>query len=199
MILCAWPYLHQPRLWLFFLFIGVTHYIQDWAKIKFTTGQKHSLLFYVLDQLLHVMVIAAIFLTDLRSLHPPVDAAAGSFAQYLYNSNTFILYLNALIVASYAGHFSIVLFRQDYYPVAIPNNPFENAYGMAERALIVSLFFMQPVWLLLIPFILALRFLIFKQMNDNLNLPAPFVSLTEIMLSGGIAITAGLIFYPFTP
>lgn len=191
--LFCFPYLGQTDIWLFLLFIGITHYIQDWAKIKFTSGSKYELLFFLLDQILHVLFISTIFLTDLQYTSAPNNS--GSVLLSLYTNDPIVLYATAVIAASYMGHYMILLFKKDYLNKTEQVSPFEKRYGFLERILIVSTFFVETLWLLLIPVLLALRPLFARTMHNKLNISEHFASRTEIILSGAVAILTGLAFY----
>jgi len=186
------PYLDQPMTWLFLSYIGITHYIQDWAKIRFTSHSKHQLFFFCLDQIVHIAFIATVFLTKFQM----IDLIANPHNHFfldLYNNNTIILYFITAIVASYAGHYMIILFKKDFLNIVRPYSVFEKWYGFMERILIVSVFFLgNPV---LAPIILVSRPLLYRAQMDRLNLSDQFSSKTEIFLSGAIGITTGLIFY----
>lgn len=188
------PFLHRLDVWLFIIFIGVTHYIQDWTKIKFTSRSKHQLFYFCLDQVLHIAFISVIFWTTLRTIDPPLASDDYIFIG-LYNNNIIILYFITALVASYVGHYAILLFRLDYLKTKSANRIFEKWYGCIERICIVSVLFLGTLWPLWIPVILAFRPLVYKVMRNKLNLSEQFSSKTEMILSGSFGITIGLIFY----
>ena len=190
----CWPYLDRPVLWLFFVFIGITHYAQDWAKIKFTTHLKHGSLFFMLDQILHVLFISMVLFTGLHAVRPPLNIN-GNFFINLYNNNTIALYLIMVIIASYASHYIILLVKKDYLRIAGTVSRFEKRYGFFERIMIVSAMIAGGLWLLLIPLTLALRPVLFRTIKDKLSVSAYFASRTEIFLSAAASILTGLIFY----
>ena len=193
LIFCG-PYLDQPITWLFLLYIGITHFIQDWAKIKFTSHSKHQLFFFCLDQIVHVAFIATIFLTSLSDIEPLTNPNNNLFLA-LYNNNAIILYFITAIIASYAGHYTIILVKIDFLKINRPYSVFEKWYGFMERILIVSTFFLGNKWPLFVPAILLIRPILYRIMMDKLNLSDQFSSKTEIILSGVIGIVTGLIFY----
>jgi len=195
LIFCG-PYLDQPVTWLFLLFIGITHYIQDSAKIKFTSHSKNQLFFFCLDQIVHIAFIAMIFRISLRSIEP-LDNPQNNLFLNLYNNNVIILYFITAIIASYAGHYMIILFKMDFLNINRPYSVFEKWYGFMERIFVVSVFFLGNPWLLLTPIILVIRPILYRVMMDRLNLSDQFSSKTEMILSGAIGISTGLIFYIF--
>jgi len=193
MFFCS-PYFDQPITWLFLSYIGITHYIQDWAKIKFTSQSKHQLFFFCLDQIVHVAFIATIFWTSLRDTGPLANPNNHLFLD-LYNDNATILYYITAITASYTGHYLIILFKIDFHNNNRPYSVFEKWYGFIERIFIVSVFFLGIPWPVLVPIILAGRPVLYRAMMDKLELSDQFSSKKEIILSGGIGITTGLILY----
>jgi len=195
LIFCG-PYLDQPITWLFLLFIGITHYIQDWTKIKFTSNSKHQLFFFCLDQAAHIAFIAMIFWTSLRAIGPLANPNNHLFLD-LYNNNAIILYFIIAITASYAGHYMIILFKSDFLNINRPYSVFEKWYGFMERIFVVSVFYLGNSWLMLIPIILVMRPILYRVMMDRLNLSDQFSSKIEMILSGVTSVSTGLIFYIF--
>jgi len=195
LIFCS-PYFDQPITWLFLSYIGITHYIQDWAKIRFTSQSKHQLFFFCLDQIVHIAFIATIFWTSLRAIDPLANPNNYLFLN-LYNNNAIILYFIAAITASYAGHYMIILYKKDFLNIDRPYSVFEKWYGFMERIFVVSVFYLGDSWLILIPLILVIRPILYRVMMDRLNLSDQFSSKTEMILSGVVGISASLIFYIF--
>jgi hypothetical protein len=194
LLMLCWPYLDQPITWLFLLFIGLTHYIQDWAKIRLTSHSKHQLFFFFFDQVVHIAFLATVFGTVLRTMGPWANPGR-HLLQDLYNNNTIILYFITAFIASYAGHYSILLLKKDFFKSENSNSVFEKWYGFMERILIVSVIFPGIPWPVLIPVILAFRPILFKSMKTTLLLSDQFSSKTEIILSGVFATVTGIIFY----
>jgi len=195
LIFCI-PYIDQPMTWLFLSFIGISHYIQDWAKIKFTSQSKHQLFFFCLDQIIHIALIATVFWTSLRTTDSLANPNNYLFLD-LYNNNAVILYFITAIIASYAGHYIIILYKKDFLNIEMPYSVFEKWYGFMERIFVVSVFFLGNPWLILVPFILVIRPILYRVMMDRLQLSDQFSSKAEIILSGVVGIGTGLIFYIF--
>jgi len=195
LIFCG-PYLDQPITWWFLLFIAVTHYIQDWAKLRFTSDSKHQLFFFCLDQIVHIAFLATILRINLRTIGPLANSD-GHFFIDLYNNDAVILYFITAIIASYAGHYMIILFKKDYLNIDRPYSVFEKWYGFMERILVVSMFFLGSSWPVLVPIILMIRPILYRGMMDRLSLSDQFSSKTEMILSGIFSVSTGLIFYIF--
>jgi len=194
LIVIAGPYLDQPNMWLFIGFIAFTHYIQDWSKIKLTGGLNKDLFFFCLDQIMHVAFLAVIFLTDFRNVNPLSNPDHSIFID-LYNNDATIIYFISAIIASYAGHYIILLFKLEYLNIKSSPGIFEKWYGFIERICIVSVIAPGILWPVLIPVILAFRPIIYRMRKDKLNLSDHFSSKTEIILSGVFSTLTGLIFY----
>lgn len=191
-IVMSWPYLHVPAVWLFLVFMTATHLVQDSVKINFTTA-KFIFWTYLLDQLFHAGTIAVIFLTDLRNLRAPADQS--NILVRLYSNNAILIYFIALIAATYNGHFLIRCFKDNFVKNANPCDVYEKWFGMTERALIVSFFFIRmPLWAIL-PLSLALRPLTYVSMKKKLALHKCFVAVPDMVLSWIIALLCGSILY----
>ena len=192
-IIMLFPYLHLPQIWVGILIIGVTHQIQDWAKIKFIDILKIDFIFYVIDQILHIALITLIFRTKLRFLEPPISN--GNFLINLYNNNSLILLLIATIVASYNGYYMILLIKKNHFKSIVKYSLEEKWYGMIERAIVVFLFFLGRFWPLLAFPLLGLRFFIFKKNAEGTSLNSSLISTVDIVLSGTISILCGILVY----
>jgi len=194
LIILSWPYLHRTDIWVFIAFIGMTHIIQDWAKLKFTKKSDQTLLLFLIDQMLHISIIALLFITGLQTIQP-LPNSDNHILLGLYNNNVLILFLIAVIIASYAGHYFIILCKKNYLKKSSCNDAFGQWYGYIERAVIVSTFFAEKLWPLLIPLIIMARPLLFWSMKDRLFLSEHFVSKTDITMTCFVGVTVGFIFY----
>jgi hypothetical protein len=188
----SWPYLNLPTVWLFIIFMTATHLIQDAIKLNFNSP-KNSFWTYILDQLSHVGLISILFFTDLKNLKPPADQS--NFYVWMYSRNEFMVYLIALIAATYNGHFLIRCFKDTFIKNANPCDLYEKWFGMFERTLIVTLFFIRmPLWAI-IPASLALRPLTYILLKKQLTLHKCFVAATDMVLSWIVAFSCGSILY----
>jgi hypothetical protein len=188
----CWPYVHESTLWFFLAFIGTTHYVQDWAKIKFT-GIKHGFFFFLLDQALHILFISAVFLTNLQNVPAPFNENR-NFLLNLYNNDVLALYIVALIIVSYMAHYLIILFKTDYLKINGAISSFEKRYGFMERIILLSASIVGNLWLIVIPLVLMLRPFLFRTLRHQLNISDRFASSAEIALSGAAVILTGLVF-----
>jgi hypothetical protein len=190
----SWPYLHMPKMWFFIIFLSANHLTQDTLKIKMGTSQ----IFwgYFLDQLFHVGLIACVFLTSFKTIQLP--AHPSNIFERIYCSDAVVIYLIALIAASYNGYFLIRCFKDAYIGRA-HYNPCEKWYGMAERGLIVSFFFLPATALLLLPVLALFRPLIVTVVGKRCGLTREFSSLREAALSWTVALLTGLTILYFRP
>jgi hypothetical protein len=187
-LILSWPYLDRPLMWAFILFIGVIHLVQDSIKLSYNMP-KYSFWTYLLDQAFHVGTIALLFFTDLRDLAPPPDQA-NIFSQ-LYSNNAVIAFLIALLIATYNGYYLIKVYKITFLKKADRHTRFERWYGMAERAVIVALYFAGNRLLYLLPAVILIRPILFLLLRKPLRLHKGFVSLADMLLSWGVAILSG--------
>jgi hypothetical protein len=194
LIIFVGPYLDQIDIWLLILFLGTTHYIQDWAKIKFTGQSNKQLIPFCIDQIFHVAFISVVLFEGFRTLGPPPNPDQQLLLS-LYSNDAVILYFITALIASYAGHYIILLYKLDYLNINSTPSVFEKWYGFMERILVISVFFLGHPWPALIPVILAVRPLLYRAMMDRLSLSDQFSSKADILLTGTFSIITGLILY----
>lgn len=189
----SWPYLHLWKMWAFIFFLSIIHLFQDWGKIKVSSGTPHRLLYYTLDQALHIVATTTILLTDLKFLKPPEPT--GNFFNSLYLSDTVVLFLIIAIIASYNGHYMILLFKKDYLNTSYSSTSFEKWYGILERTIMVSLFLPgnSYVYPLATPILLCARPLLYHFAKGKITVGDSFASKTEVILTGIIGTTCGII------
>jgi hypothetical protein len=193
-VLFSWPYLQLPGLWVFILFLGITHLFQDWIKILITKNIKGEFWLYLLDQLSHVTLISLIFFTGLKNLAPPLHINGPIIS--LYTNDTIIIYLIILIAATYNGTYLMLAFKNTFLKEKHKYTHLEKWYGIIERAITVTVFIPAGIFLIIIPFIFYARLLIKKiVIKHNLKLSREFASFSEILLSGIIALAAGIVLY----
>lgn len=190
-ILFSWPYLKLPGLWGFICLISVTHLLQDWIKISRTKDQKEGFWPYLSDQILHIAIIATVFLTGLKDLKPPEQTIA--LLARFYNADAIIICLIFVIAASYGGTYMIETFKNTFLRTRHRHTTFEKRYGMFERAIIVLIFLYAGTLLAIIPFIICLRFPVYRiALKCRFNLSKEFISFLEISFSGAIALAFGI-------
>jgi len=190
-IVLSWPYLNLPGLWGFIFFLTIIHLFQDSIKIGYK-GVKYGFWFYLLDQVFHIALIAVVLLTELKNLQPPANS--GGLIVTLYNNNLAIIYLIAVIFASYNGYFMMRNFRSTFLRKPIPYNAFEKWYGMLERTALVSIFLLDRYLFLFISGVLILRPLVFVLGRKKFALNQEFTGGSETVSSWIIALATGLLF-----
>ena len=192
LLVFSWPYLKLPSLWIFIFFIAITHLLQDWIKVNYIKVSGDFWV-YLLDQVLHIAIVATVFLTDLTNIQP--SKSTGGFIVVIYNNNLILVYLIALITATYNGFYLISNFRNTFLGVVCEYNAFKKWYGVLERAGVVSIFFLGGFFFLLIPIVFFLRPIVFALGKNRFNIDQQFVSRSEIALSWTIAGITGIILY----
>jgi len=191
LIALSWPYLMLADLWILLTFIFVTHLLQDSFKVSF--GRiKYSLWLYLADQAFHIAAIATVFLTNLRYLTPPEKGLNPLIA--LYNNNAVVIYLIAMIFATYNAYYLIRNFKNTFFGSAGTCATFEKWYGIFERGLIVTLFFTGGRSLLLLLPLLFMRHLLLKACRNKFFICEHFTSVGEIAYSWVAAVLSGVLF-----
>ncbi len=166
------------------------HPFQD--SFKLSTDLKYSFWTYLLDQVTHIALIACIvFLSGIKNLPPPKESS--NLLITIYNSDTVIIYLIAMIFATYNGYFLIRCFKASFLGDPGKYNIFEKWYGMLERLLIVTAFFYGRFLLFLIPFILLARPLVSLLDKGERFINKEFVSFQEMALNWIISVVTGVI------
>lgn len=200
MLAISWPYLNLPLLWIFIFFVGITHLFQDWLKVTFVNNyiKAHdNFWFYVLDQIIHFVILSLIFLTSLKNVEPP--ASQSFFFTYIYNNDRLILYFIALILATYNGRYMTLTFHKTFLKKQYVCIPFETWYCIFERALIVTLFFFRGFLFLLVPVVLLARPLLVKWGVKKETISPQFLSCADRMVSTAIAVAVGILLYVLLP
>jgi len=189
LIILSWPYLNLPGLWGFLFFVSIIHLFQDSIKTGYK-GVKYSFWLYLVDQLSHVALIAMVLFTDLKKIRPPKNI--DGFIVSLYNNNLFVIYLIAIIIATYNGYFMIRNLKNTFLGKVCSCSTSEKWYGMFERATLVSIFLLDRYLFLFISGVLLLRPLIFIFGRRRLALNQEFIGGSEAILSWVVAIATGL-------
>lgn len=188
MVALSWPFLYLADLWIFLIFLSVTHLLQDSIKVGFAKI-KYALWLYLLDQVLHILFISTIFLTGLKYLAPPCDA--GNPFVRLYNNDILAIYLIALITATYNAYYLIRNFKSTFMGGAGTCASFEKWYGIVERGVIVTLCFLGgPLLFALVPLLFA-RHLCLRLFGKRFATCEHFASLSELLLSWVVALATG--------
>jgi hypothetical protein len=189
LIILSWPYLNVAGIWGFILFVSIIHFFQDSIKVGYK-GLRISFWLYLLDQFSHIVIIASVLLTNLKDLPPPKNP--DGLIVSLYNNNLLVIYLIALIVATYNGYFLIMNFKSAILGRICPCSTTEKRYGMLERAALVSIFLLDKYLFFFISGVLLLRPLIFILGRKRGDLHEDFISGSEAILSWIVALIAGL-------
>jgi hypothetical protein len=190
-IIFSWPYLNLPGVWSFIVFLGVAHLFQDSIKLAYK-DLRYSFWAYVLDQIFHAAIIAMLFFAPLKNLKPPEGS---SFIVLLYNDNLFVIYLIALILATYNGYYLIRNLKNTFLRKVCSCSDFEKKYGILERALLVTMFLMDKYIFLFVALIFLARPLVFIIAGRRLGLKRDFMTGSEPILSWAVAILTGILLF----
>lgn len=191
-VILSWPYLNNINLWLFIVFVCVTHLIQDHWKIQDDKKNGQSPWKYLLDQAVHIAILAIVFLTNLKNIAPvPQD---GAILASLYNNTTLVLYLGALIFAVLGGFYLIISIYQDLFKKEKHYKNTEKWAGFIERAGIVTFFFFGPKNLIVLCLLLLWRPIAHKILKEKLSLDHHAPDFKEFLFSWIIALSCGYVF-----
>lgn len=190
-IIFSWPYLAIPGIWGFIVFISIIHLFQDSIKVGYK-GTKYSFWFYLLDQFFHIAAISLVLLTDLKNLSAP---RGSGYMITLYNENSLVIYIIAIIFATYNGYFMIRNLKNTFLGRLCSCSDTEKLYGMVERAAIVSVFLLPNYIFIFISGLLLLRPLVFILGRKKLALQKDFIAGSEALMSWAVAFITGLVFF----
>ncbi len=139
-LLCAifsWPVLFHPEVWGLILVFIAAHIFVDWLKMKIGNKKVPVFWAFLTDQLLHISVLALVFLFDFSRNVPDIQHPL--FA--LYNSNKLVVLVITYIIATFAGTYFLDAFKKSYFPLLVETTgPKSINYGLVERGLIMAVF-----------------------------------------------------------
>lgn len=161
-VLC-FPYLNSIWMWGAILYCGLTHYIIDKSKIAlFFRYQTDNLFIFLLDQLLHVLVILSISHLDifnLAQIEINYNILPWDVLNKAYNSNELIYCVSIFTIATYGGNILAPYLKKIFFQDQDVSLGIGYAYyNMSERAAVTFLTVLQSsYYLLVIPFLFILR------------------------------------------
>lgn len=161
-VLC-FPYLSSIEMWGAVLYCGLTHYIIDKLKIVlFFRYQIDNLFIFLLDQLLHILVILSISHLDIFNLGQikiNYNILPWDVLNKAYNSNEFIYCVSIFTIATYGGNILGPYLKKIFFQDKdVSFSVGYVYYNMAERAVVTFLTVLKSsYYLLVIPFLFILR------------------------------------------
>lgn len=182
-----YPYLNAPQIWLFVAGIVLVHLAQD--LIKYSATKKtpaNTFIYFMTDQLCHVLVISTIFLFPVS--HEIRGFPASSLLDMFYRTNVWTFDAIFFITLTFTGSYVLNAFVKSYLkghsPLYLISSP-EITHAILERSLVawILLSGASPWTILLIPCVGVLR-LPSKTLRD----------LTAFLLSMNYAVLITLIF-----
>jgi hypothetical protein len=165
-LLCL-PYLNLPQIWIYLLFLAVSHLLIDQKRVKIINlGQKDTLWMLLLDQFLHILVLFGILFVPAASR---IRLLTLEGVNYLYNMTTFINTLTGLIIATYAGAVVIYYVKKTFWDerAVFEHDP----GGLIERGLLVlSMIMLKPFLLYLaLALIIGVRSIAYLKNSGHLR------------------------------
>ncbi len=184
------PLWQAPGIWVFIAGVTLIHLGED--LLKYSLQQKFPYLRFALftgDQIVHALVVAAVFLFPIRSLkagfpsHPLLD--------FYYSHNVWTLLAILFVLTTFGAAYFLHAFRLNYIKNSRPDHyitSFEMIHGFMERSLTVFCFlFLHPAAALGGAMAVgSLRFFVTKLRSK-----------TDFFLSAGLAAALGLLFKPW--
>jgi hypothetical protein len=181
------PYWNAPSIWFFVAGLVLVHLAQDLIKYSATKKTpKNTFVYFMTDQLCHILVISAIFLLPISR---EVRGFPGSLLlDLIYRNNIWTLGAIFFITLTFAGSYILNAFTKSYLKGFSPTyliNSQEMAHAIVERSLVAAILLINasPWTILLIPCVGVLR-LPLKPLRD----------LTAFLLSLNYAILITLLF-----
>jgi len=150
-----YPYLNLPQIWLFVTGLVLAHLAQDLIKYSITKkNPANTFVYFMTDQLCHVLVISAIFLLPVS--HEIRGFPNSALLDTLYRNNIWTLGAIFFITLTFAGSYVLNAFTKSCLKERPPLyliSSSEIAYAILERSLVagVLLSCTSPWMLLLIP------------------------------------------------
>ena len=151
-LLLLLPYLINPGVWIFIFFIVDIHLFQDTVKYKLIKNKKLHFPVFIIDQVLHLLWIAAIIFI-------PVHWPSAGFSNKIhfssfYFENRWTIYLIGWITATMAGSYILNSFSLSYLKDHRKDrfiSAQELVYGFLERSIVAGTILFCPypaAWLL---------------------------------------------------
>jgi hypothetical protein len=159
MVLLCWPFWDRDLFWGCMLVVAVTHTAIDQAKVMLEARRPNTnpAVAFFGDQLLHVGVIALVFLTPLARITP---VAFVESPLRLYFSDGFIYAVMGYVVSMMGGTIVIYTLHRTFPNPALPEPRItftEKYFGTLERACITTFVIMPGKYYFLVPVISFFR------------------------------------------
>jgi len=154
-LVLLYPYLNLPQIWLFVTGLVLVHLVQDLIKYSITQkNPSHTFLYFMADQLFHVLVISAIFLFPIS--HVVRGFPDSALLDMLYRTPIWTSGAIFFIILTFAGSYVLNAFAKSYLkgrPPLYLISSSELAYAIFERSLIAwgVLSITEPWMVFLIP------------------------------------------------
>lgn len=170
----GWPYLGDIRFWGYAGFIALTHGFQDQLKVTHLNRLMGQFWPFLIDQAIHVGLIATVLLIPLGS---PPTPSPHAWLHWYWNDRLMLLAIG-LIASSFMGLYLLEAFRLNHFsqsqrfPSPGVRDRVNTNYGLLERTLITAAMVFCPVGYLVAPLLLIprlcikrLRFLVDALLN----------------------------------
>lgn len=151
------PYLCRPATWLLICLISLFHIPVDWVKVAITRRWPgcDNVSTFLLDQFLHILTLAFVFLTPLRGLQPCVTDSTGLLMR-IYSDNRIVVFLIVYLAATWGGAFFMSSLEKTIRGKTELCKA-EKWHGIIERSIFLLLPLAGPLWALAALPVLLLR------------------------------------------
>jgi len=157
MALAGYPLIGYGSYWCFISAVATAHLMVDYLKVMFLdrSGARNDLWTFILDQAMHIAVIAAVFMTPL----PGLPELQGSIIQRLDRAgmiSTCIFFL----VATFGGVYLLDSAKRtllDAPEYVLVSDGFSKYYGVIERGILFALMAGGYLYFAFVPAVLLIR------------------------------------------
>jgi hypothetical protein len=157
MALAGYPLIGYGSYWCFISAVATAHLMVDYLKVMFLdhSGARNDLWTFLLDQAMHIAVIAAVFMTPL----PGLPELQGSIIQRLDRAGVITTCI-FFLVATFGGVYLLDSAKRtllDAPECVLVSDGFSKYYGVIERGILFALMAGGYVYCALVPLVLAVR------------------------------------------
>ncbi|MFC2149443.1 DUF3307 domain-containing protein [Candidatus Auribacterota bacterium] len=194
-LLFVLPLLKLPVVWILLILIMATHYLIDWLKVRYSKQLKLRSVFwgFILDQVLHVSIYLPCFLVNTDSID--IYITKPGFLANFYNSDPAIIFAIFLIIAVFASFYLIETLKTSYFPNIISKDQprYIMYFELFERLIYFISVFMSGYYLIIIPVMIAVRYLFGYMIIRNEGCRRAFLSWIQTGLNLALPVISGSI------
>ena len=130
------PYLDFLGCWAVVTAATLIHLVQDEIKIRVRVPSKLNFVFFIFDQILHIIFLSPILLFKFAYIPPSAD----SIGALIYSNDFLVILLIGYIVSVFGGAYLWEAFKISYSRKPFSFDNYLLKYGMFERFIITTSF-----------------------------------------------------------